>query len=163
MALIVYKPELDMWRPGNHTGTFRGNQLAFYTGAYVLRHLRSNNYAERVMHKGEYFLLKLNSLKDSHPQFIAEVRGLGLMLGLQIGMNGVHLGSVAKQIQNAMYETHSIILECGGRDGSVLRFLTSLDFSIAEIDLVISSLHSVLESLTEKLQSGQPSATRPIF
>ncbi len=100
------------------------------------------------MRKSDYFRGQLCALQASYPTLIAEVRGLGLMLGLQIGSGGAPLGAVAKRIQKELYENHAIIIECGGRGGSVLRFLTSLDITIDEIDVVVASLRTVLAGLS---------------
>ncbi|MHC5824585.1 MAG: diaminobutyrate--2-oxoglutarate transaminase, partial [Nostoc sp.] len=56
MSLLLIKPELDIWEPGEHTGTFRGNQLAFVGGTAALEYRESNNLEEDV--KVKEFLLK---------------------------------------------------------------------------------------------------------
>lgn len=146
MALILYNPELDKWGAGTHTGTFRGNQLAMVTGKRVLKYMRENDFGGRVIEMGEYFRGELNRLKSRY-DFIEEVRGLGLMIGLQIGQGGKYDGQLARKIQAKLFKDKKVIIECGGRDGSVLRFLTSLAITKEEIDLIIGKLDEVMGEL----------------
>lgn len=146
MALILYNPELDKWGAGTHTGTFRGNQLAMVTGKRVLKYMRENDFGGRVIEMGEYFRGELNRLKSRY-DFIEEVRGLGLMIGLQIGRGGKYDGQLARKIQAKLFKDKKVIIECGGRDGSVLRFLTSLAITKEEIDLIIGKLDEVMGEL----------------
>ena len=147
LAFIIYKPELDTWTSGAHTGTFRGSQLSFVTGKYVLNYLRLNDYDYKVNLIGSYFVEKLNMLKNSFPQHIYEVRGLGLMLGLQLYTNLKPDGDKAKIIQSKLFNQFRIILELGGRSSSVLRFLTSYDITPDIIDTIIESLSICFDEL----------------
>jgi len=146
MALILYNPELDKWVGGTHTGTFRGNQIAMVTGKKVLSYLRENHLELHVNEVGNYFKEKLEKLKEKYI-FIEEVRGLGLMLGLQIGNKCKCDGTLARKIQSRLFNEHKMIIECGGRDGSVLRFLTSLLINKDEIDIIIDKLDEVMSKL----------------
>ncbi|MEX2986190.1 diaminobutyrate--2-oxoglutarate transaminase family protein [Streptomyces sp. C36] len=83
LAVIVYRDELDVWRPGDHAGTFRGNQLAMAAGTATLRYVRENALAERAAALGERMLDRLRPLAADHA-CVAEVRGRGLMLGVEI-------------------------------------------------------------------------------
>ncbi|WP_254886149.1 diaminobutyrate--2-oxoglutarate transaminase family protein [Streptomyces sp. NA02950] len=83
LAVIVYHEELDAWAPGAHAGTFRGNQLAMAAGAATLAYVRENHLAERAAALGERMLLRLRQLAEHHPH-IGDVRGRGLMLGLEL-------------------------------------------------------------------------------
>ncbi|GHG44914.1 diaminobutyrate--2-oxoglutarate transaminase family protein [Streptomyces griseocarneus] len=83
LAVIVYRDELDAWRPGDHAGTFRGNQLAMAAGTATLKYVRENALAERAAALGERMLDRLRPLTAEH-DCVAEVRGRGLMLGVEI-------------------------------------------------------------------------------
>ena len=83
LALIIYNENLDVWDSGAHAGTFRGNQLAMTTGLATLNYIKENNLLENVKTKGSYLINNLKSLKSLYP-FIGEVRGRGLMIGIEI-------------------------------------------------------------------------------
>ncbi|WP_372447169.1 diaminobutyrate--2-oxoglutarate transaminase family protein [Streptomyces flavofungini] len=83
LAVVVYHDDLDVWPPGAHAGTFRGNQLAMAAGAATLAYVRENRLAERAATLGARMLTGLRSLAVDHP-CVGDVRGRGLMLGLEL-------------------------------------------------------------------------------
>ncbi|MEU6995061.1 diaminobutyrate--2-oxoglutarate transaminase family protein [Streptomyces sp. NPDC046465] len=83
LAVVVYRDDLDVWPPGAHAGTFRGNQLAMAAGAATLAYVRKNSLAERAATLGARMLAQLRSLAADHP-CIGEVRGRGLMIGVEL-------------------------------------------------------------------------------
>ncbi|MFJ2773076.1 diaminobutyrate--2-oxoglutarate transaminase family protein [Streptomyces sp. NPDC087300] len=83
LAVVVYRDDLDVWPPGSHAGTFRGNQLAMAAGTATLAYVRENGLAERAATLGARMLAQLRSLAAEHP-CIGEVRGRGLMIGVEL-------------------------------------------------------------------------------
>lgn len=83
LAVVVYRDDLDVWPPGAHAGTFRGNQLAMAAGAATLAYVRENGLAQRAATLGARMLAELRSLAAEHP-CIGEVRGRGLMIGVEL-------------------------------------------------------------------------------
>ncbi|WPB96192.1 diaminobutyrate--2-oxoglutarate transaminase family protein [Streptomyces malaysiensis] len=83
LAVVVYREDLDVWPPGAHAGTFRGNQLAMAAGAATLAHVRQNNLAERAATVGGRMLERLRGFAAGRPQ-IGDVRGRGLMIGVEL-------------------------------------------------------------------------------
>ncbi|MFI8933689.1 diaminobutyrate--2-oxoglutarate transaminase family protein [Streptomyces sp. NPDC053474] len=83
LAVVVYRDDLDVWPPGAHAGTFRGNQLAMAAGAATLAHVRENRLAERAADLGTRMLAGLRSLAHEH-SCVGDVRGRGLMLGMEL-------------------------------------------------------------------------------
>ncbi|MBF6045367.1 diaminobutyrate--2-oxoglutarate transaminase family protein [Streptomyces sp. NRRL B-1677] len=82
LAVIVYRDDLDVWQPGDHAGTFRGNQLAMAAGAATLRYVRENGLAARAATLGGRMLDRLRRLAGEY-ECIGEVRGAGLMIGIE--------------------------------------------------------------------------------
>jgi diaminobutyrate-2-oxoglutarate transaminase len=144
MAFITYDSKFDKWSSGAHTGTFRGNQVAMVTGKHVLNYVRTSGLQEKVRNTGDYLTRELKKIQVDYPHVISEIRGLGLMLGIQIGDGYAYNGALAEKIQKKLFAEHNIIIERGGRDGSVMRFLTSLEIDLVDLDHVISSIRSVL-------------------
>ncbi|WP_445519389.1 diaminobutyrate--2-oxoglutarate transaminase family protein [Streptomyces sp. NEAU-174] len=83
LAVVVYHEDLDVWPPGAHAGTFRGNQLAMAAGAATLAHVRENNLAERAATVGARMLDRLRQFATGR-RWIGDVRGRGLMIGLEL-------------------------------------------------------------------------------
>ena len=145
MAVVIYDRKLDKWAAGAHTGTFRGNQLAMATGTVVLNRVSNPAFLAEVTRKGDRLKAELEKLKDE-VSIIGDVRGTGLMLGVEfIDPNGkVDImghpepsGEIAARIQHLCFEDH-LVMEKGGRNGSVMRCLCALTVSDEEIDTMLS-------------------------
>ncbi|MFF1698460.1 diaminobutyrate--2-oxoglutarate transaminase family protein [Streptomyces sp. NPDC058257] len=83
LAVVIYRDDLDVWQPGAHAGTFRGNQLAMAAGTATLAYVRENGLAERAGVLGARMLTQLRSLAAEQP-CIGDVRGSGLMIGVEL-------------------------------------------------------------------------------
>ncbi|WP_329224037.1 diaminobutyrate--2-oxoglutarate transaminase family protein [Streptomyces sp. NBC_01485] len=83
LAVVVYRDDLDVWEPGAHAGTFRGNQLAMAAGTATLAYVRENGLAERAATLGARMLGRLRSLAQDFP-CMGDVRGRGLMIGVEL-------------------------------------------------------------------------------
>ncbi|MCX3060531.1 diaminobutyrate--2-oxoglutarate transaminase family protein [Streptomyces sp. GXMU-J5] len=83
LAVIVYRDDLDVWQPGAHAGTFRGNQLAMAAGTATLAYVRENRLAERAAVLGDRMLGELRTLAERFP-CVGDVRGRGLMIGVEL-------------------------------------------------------------------------------
>ena len=145
MAVVVYDKDLDTWGPGAHAGTFRGNQLAMVAGTVVLKKLQDPAFLADVARKGKILEEGLLKLKDE-VSIIGDVRGKGLMLGIEfIDPNGpkdimghpVPGGDVALKVQRRCLE-NGLIMEKGGRNGSVMRCLCALNITDDEIKTALS-------------------------
>ncbi|MFJ3309211.1 diaminobutyrate--2-oxoglutarate transaminase family protein [Streptomyces sp. NPDC086549] len=83
LAVVVYRDDLDVWEPGAHAGTFRGNQLAMAAGTATLAHVRENGLAARAALLGARLLDQLRELQGEFP-CVGDVRGRGLMIGVEL-------------------------------------------------------------------------------
>ena len=141
MAVVIYNKKLDLWTAGAHAGTFRGNQLAMKAGLVVMNRVSKPEFLAEVKEKGEYLKNKLLELKAKHP-IIGDIRGRGLMLGCEfvdptgkpdaIGSFPAS-GEIAAAVQKKCFE-NKLIMEKGGRFGSVMRCLCALTVTKEEID-----------------------------
>ncbi len=145
LAVIVYRAELDGWEPGAHAGTFRGNALGFAAGAATIRHIAQHGLAEHAAAMGERLRAGLREHTDGMP-FVAEVRGRGLMVGVEF-VDPAHddgdglprpEGPLADLVQRAMLEL-GVLVETGGRDGAVIRFLPPLILQPADVDRIVDA------------------------
>ncbi|MET7687072.1 diaminobutyrate--2-oxoglutarate transaminase family protein [Streptomyces sp. NPDC005483] len=83
LAVVVYRDDLDVWEPGAHAGTFRGNQLAMAAGTATMAYVRENDLTTRAATLGARMLVQLRSLAAEFP-VIGDVRGRGLMIGVEM-------------------------------------------------------------------------------
>ncbi|GAA2718626.1 MULTISPECIES: diaminobutyrate--2-oxoglutarate transaminase family protein [Streptomyces] len=155
LALIAYRPDLDTWQPGDHTGTFRGNTLAMVAGEITLRTVAEQQLAERAAKLGERLRAGLRELATAHPQ-IGEVRGRGLMIGAELvdptaapdalgSLPGD--GAFARAVQQACLE-RGLICELGGRGDAVLRLLPPLVLTDEQADSVLGRIAESLAAVT---------------
>ncbi|WP_322906077.1 diaminobutyrate--2-oxoglutarate transaminase [Paenibacillus campi] len=161
MSVILYKEELDRWQPGAHTGTFRGNQMAMATGLATLRYLREQRVLDNVQQRSQQMMKRLRTLQAVVPA-IGDVRGRGLMIGVEmVDPSGTrdrlgHLpasGRIAEAVQRRCF-ANGMIIEVGGRNSSVLRFLPPLVITEQETETILHlferSVHEALAELTEQ-------------
>ncbi|MFC1671866.1 diaminobutyrate--2-oxoglutarate transaminase [Planctomycetota bacterium] len=120
MSLLLIKPELDQWAPGEHTGTFRGNSLAFVTAVEALRYWEDGTFPDVIARKGRAVEHALREIAGRHPALEAEVRGRGLIYGLRAARPGF-----SKAVAEEAF-TRGLILERCGPQGRVLKFLPPL-------------------------------------
>lgn len=153
LSVVVYRGELDQWEPGAHAGTFRGNQLAMAAGAATLRFIREQGVIRHVQQVGTKLHQVLGGLQAEF-DWIGDVRGRGLMLGMEI-IDPAHRdtlgqpradGNRARRLQRACLE-RGLIVELGGRHGATVRFLPPLIISEAEIEHVGQILFQAAQSL----------------
>ncbi|ELB2848267.1 pyridoxal phosphate-dependent class III aminotransferase [Vibrio alginolyticus] len=144
MSLLIINKQHDTWKPGEHTGTFRGNQLAMVSGAKALEIIQRDNLVEHANIAGQYLRYGLESIQK-RVNCIAEVRGKGLMLGVEIKNPNGELNKFGEpqadseltlSIQRAALE-RGLIVEKGGREGAVIRFLPPLIISFEQIDFAL--------------------------
>ena len=134
IAVVFYDRELDTWAPGAHTATFRGNQLAFAAGIESAKIIQRDGILEHVQRESEYLVDELRSLQVEH-RTIGDVRGLGLMLGLEMidPDTGAASSELALRFQRSALE-NGLIIELGGRYDSVVRLLPPLNVSRETVD-----------------------------
>ncbi len=141
MAILLMRPELDQWKPGEHTGTFRGNNLAFVAATQSLSYWENEDFAESVKYKGGIMQQELQRIVEKYPQLDMELRGIGMIWGLDIPRSGF-----AGDVSKAAFENH-LIIELAGAEDQVVKFLPALTTDeeilregMAIIDRVIGEL-----------------------
>lgn len=121
IAVCLNKPEHDAhWGPGAHTGTFRGQGLSMVAGTVALDYFTDDTLMGEVADKGERMRAALAGIAAEHPDRNWEVRGRGMLQGLDIGD-----GELAKKVQAACFENGLLIGPCGS-GGRVLKLIPPL-------------------------------------
>ncbi|MFJ3975372.1 diaminobutyrate--2-oxoglutarate transaminase family protein [Streptomyces sp. NPDC090021] len=150
LAVIVYRSGLDMWSPGAHAGTFRGNQLAMAAGTATLAFVRENRLAERASVLGDRMLTALRALASGHP-CIGDVRGRGLMIGLELvdPDTGAAAPALAAAVRQECLE-RGLIVELGGRHGAVVRLLPPLTLTDEQAGAVLDRLADAIPAAARR-------------
>jgi diaminobutyrate-2-oxoglutarate transaminase len=120
MAILLMRPELDQWQPGEHTGTFRGNNLAFVAATQALSYWDNDDFSESVKYKGKIMEEELKKIVEKYPQLDIELRGIGMVWGLDIPRSGF-AGLVSREAFD-----NNLIIELAGADDNVVKFLPAL-------------------------------------
>ena len=157
LAVLAIKKKFDAWQPAGHTGTFRGNQLAMATGYASLRIMSEQDLAGNAQARGDFIRSELNRLAQEFP-CIGNVRGRGLMIGIEIvdeRLPADRMGSLpadavlAAEIQKACFN-NKLLLERGGRNGTVVRLLAPLIITQQECEELIKRFR---QSVADALES----------
>lgn len=142
MALVLFRPELDQWAPGEHNGTFRGFNYGFITAAKALDFWRDDQLTRGVEERSRKVRARLESIAAEHPELKATVRGRGLILGLASADSDL-AGKVSKEAFK-----RGLIVETAGSDDEVLKVLCPLNISMSlleqGLDILAESYRAVL-------------------
>jgi diaminobutyrate-2-oxoglutarate transaminase len=153
LSMVVYREHLDRWQPGAHAGTFRGNQLAMAAGAATLRFVKEQRLDRHADAMGERLMAHLRRIQRESPH-VGDVRGRGLMIGAEIvdaQAEPDRLGArppcreLARRIQRECLD-RGLILELGGRQGSVARFLPPLIVTDDDVDRIAEIFEEAVRS-----------------
>jgi diaminobutyrate-2-oxoglutarate transaminase len=152
VSIILYDESLDAWDAGAHTGTFRGNQLAFAAGAALVRIIRRDGILEHVRQQGIKALAALRSLADEFA-VVGEARGRGLMLGIELvdPASGAPNALAAAAVQRAALE-RGLIVEVGGREDAVVRLLPALNISPRTLAEALTILRDAVAQISRGAQ-----------
>lgn len=146
VALMFYRKGMDVWTAGAHIGTFRGNQVSFAAGVAALEVYERDQVLANVRQRGAELMGGLEHLARDY-RFVRNVRGRGLMLGFDFvdEASGLPNAAMAAFFQSAALR-RGLILELGGRNGTVVRMLPALNVSR---DSVLAALAIVRDTTAE--------------
>ena len=138
-AVNLIKPDIDIWEPGEHTGTFRGNNLAFIAGRAVLEYWQGDFEAE-IAERSLIVEKRLKKIAAKYNQ--VSYRGLGMIWGLDLGQ-----GVIAKQVIQEAFNS-GLLIESSGADDEVVKIMAALtiDLQILEdgLNLLDKAINKVL-------------------
>ena len=133
-AIVAKKEFSDLLTPGMHASTFGGGPVICKAALGVFKAMQQEKLLKNCQNMGAYLLEKLNLLKATYP-VIKDVRGMGLMFGVELSIEG-------KQIVEKCIE-RGLLINCTHE--KVLRLMPALNITKKEIDRAIDILKSVLE------------------
>lgn len=142
MSLVLMKPELDIWKPSAHNGTFRGNNLAFVTATAALDHYwQDAEFSKQIQSKEVLVRDWLENIVHSYPGSGLSVRGRGLIQGL-VAPQG---SDIAMQIASRAFEK-GLVIETSGAKDEVVKLLPALTI---EPELLKKGLNILEQSVAE--------------
>jgi diaminobutyrate-2-oxoglutarate transaminase len=141
MALTLLRPDIDQWAPGEHNGTFRGHNLAFVTATAALDlYWRSSELEQEVRIKSEVVAERLWEIALLRPGIRAQVRGRGLLYGLQLGVPGL-----AREVARRAFGA-GLVIETAGPDDGVLKIMPPLTISLDELTFGLDVIEAAIDT-----------------
>jgi len=140
MSLLLMRPSLDKWQPGEHTGTFRGNQVAFVAATAALDFWAQEGFRQELAQKSE----QLGRVVREKVAPQEKVRGMGMVYGIDLASKGGY--ERAKRVQELCFQ-HGLIIELCGREDTVLKVLPPITTSLEELNAGCDVLASALRTV----------------
>lgn len=151
MSLVLIRPELDQWKPAEHTGTFRGNNLAFVAAGHAINcYWQDRKFQDDIEQKGTRLREMLEEIRNAEPKLHAKVRGRGLIQGLEMPAPGL-----AKLVSQGAFKRR-LIIELAGPDDQVLKFLPSLTIEDKALEHGVAIVREALAEALESQSSAAP-------
>lgn len=156
LAVIIYDESLDVWEPGAHAGTFRGNQLAMAAGEATINYILEHDLDDHAAAVGHRLRKHLQETGECFTA-VGDIRGRGLMLGVEFvdpvaewEGAGPHPpdGEFAEAVQTECFD-RGLLLELGGRDSATARFLPPLVISEDQVDEVAAIFTEAIASVDD--------------
>lgn len=144
-AVVMMKPEIDQWKPGEHNGTFRGNNFAFVTAKAAIDYYWSDDrFSKEVKRKGQYISERLDAIVKKYGEGNFSARGRGMFQGINC-VSGELAGAITK---NAFEK--GLIIETSGADDHVVKFLCPLIISDKNLKHGIDIVEQAIEEVCDK-------------
>ena len=137
MSLTLIRPDIDIWSPGEHNGTFRGNNAAFVTATEALTWWQDDSLADDVRRKADIVRVELESIASEHETLRATVRGRGLLVGLHTPIDGL-----ASRITEAAFERGLLLETSGGGASDVVKLMPALTIDDADLERGLAILRA---------------------
>lgn len=164
MSLVLISPEHDIWKPGQHTGTFRGNNLAFVAAKAVLEYWQDGAAFEREIDlRSRTIVNQLMDWASRYADHGARIRGRGMVWGIEFPV-----ADVASRISKQAFQS-GLIIETAGGDDQVLKILPPLTIEITQLDrglqILGQAIKTVLSSVPpiEKQAASNGSSKTPVI
>jgi 4-aminobutyrate aminotransferase len=131
---------MEKWIPGSHGGTYGGNAIGCAAALATIDILTAPGFLDHVAARGEQLREGMQSIAHDYSG-IDDIRGLGLMIGVQFS----DAARVAAMVKHALEESHLILMSCGTW-GNVIRFMPPLVTTADEIEIAIGAIRSAMKA-----------------
>jgi len=140
-SVNLIKPDVDTWKPGQHTGTFRGNNLAFIAGTAVLEYWKGD-FESDIAERGQIIQQRLQAISKRYKQ--VSYRGRGMIWGLDVVK-----GSTAREIIKEAFAA-GLLIESSGADDEVLKIMAALTIDKTILENGLDILENALKKTLDK-------------
>ena len=143
MSLVLIDRKIDQWKPAEHTGTFRGHNLAFVAARAALEYWRTDEFARDVQRKGRFLTSLLQRIQAEHAHLPTKLRGRGLIQGLELPNP-----EFAKAVSRGAFQ-RKVIIEFAGADDRVLKFLPPLTIEDSVLEAGVDVIADCIRSIAD--------------
>ncbi|EKO3605705.1 diaminobutyrate--2-oxoglutarate transaminase [Vibrio metschnikovii] len=142
LAIVLFKPELDVWKPGEHNGTFRGNNHAFVTAAKALQTYWANDdFQQHIKARSEQVTHTIQQTIRRFPSLFTRLKGRGLMQGIEC-----QDGDIANKIARECFRL-GMVIETAGPQDEVVKFFCPLTISENELEQGLTIFQQAVENV----------------
>ncbi len=145
-ALTLLRPELDIWKPGEHNGTFRGNNLSFVAATEALNFWADTKLTEKIERQAEQIQEALEDAVKAYPKLKGSARGRGFIQGIAFEVEGV-----ADQISTEAFK-RGLILETSGVESQVLKVMPPLTIDDKGLNEGLELLRQSVRAVHDQLE-----------
>lgn len=143
-AVTLVRPEIDKFAPGEHNGTFRGNNHAFVTATAALDYWRNDDLENNVKVKSQTIIDFLEKMVEKYPEIKGEVRGRGFMVGIASEVDGLSNKIAAKAFDLGL------IMETSGPNDEVFKLFPALTIDDEGLNKGLEILEASIKSVVKK-------------
>lgn len=145
MALVLLKPELDIWTPGEHNGTFRGNNHAFITATKAIEtYWHNGDFEVQIADRSQQVKKTIDKTLKKFPSLFVKAKGRGMMQGIECND-----GDLASAISQRCFEL-GMIIETAGPNDEVVKFFCPLTITETELEKGLQIFEKAVENVAEK-------------
>ncbi|MBN3492193.1 diaminobutyrate--2-oxoglutarate transaminase [Vibrio neptunius] len=146
MAIVLMKPELDIWSPGEHNGTFRGNNHAFVTATQALEMYWADSqpFEQHIANCSALVAEQISSTLARHPALFVKQKGRGMMIGIEC-CNG-HLAS---EVAKTCFD-NGLVIETAGPNNEVIKFFAPLTITKSELKQGLEIFQNAVEIVSQQ-------------
>lgn len=146
LAITLIKPEYDIWEPGEHNGTFRGNNMAIVAATEALSYWKTDALEKSVQKKSEIIQTRFENIVEDYPELKATTRGRGFMRGIACGKGKeAYAGKICEKAFDK-----GLIMETSGPSGEVVKFLGSLTIDEESLIKGLDILEEAIEEVVHQ-------------
>ncbi|MER9544908.1 diaminobutyrate--2-oxoglutarate transaminase [Mesorhizobium sp. M0437] len=138
-SIVLIRPDIDIWNPGEHSGTFRGNNLAFVTAGAMCKMWSDRQFTAGVERTAVNLQRHLDRLVAKFPKCIEQKRGRGLMTGLKCRSQ-----AIVGRVHDVAFE-NGLLIESSGPNRDVIKVLPPITITDNELDHGIAILNQALQ------------------
>ncbi|UWU75907.1 diaminobutyrate--2-oxoglutarate transaminase [Bradyrhizobium huanghuaihaiense] len=138
-SIVLIRPDIDIWKPGEHSGTFRGNNLAFVSAGAMCKMWSESKFTAGVERTAVKLQRRLDDLVAKLPSCIEEKRGRGLMAGLKCRSS-----AIVNRAHDVAF-ANGLLIESSGPNRDVIKVLPPITITDDELDRGITILKQAIQ------------------